>query len=227
MVISIYKKALGVCLKKPIRLWGISLLSSLISFLIMILFGIIPGVSLGLTLVLSVSMTMIYLRGYRGETPNTADLFYNFADGKRFLRVLGGMAWNELWIVIFALIPIAGPIIAIVKSYEYSLAPYILTLEPNVKPTEAIKVSKQRTKGFKGKMFLADLLVYVAFFVVELVLGLLAMIPFIGVLFRLVLFLVYICYIVLLPLFLGLVHAAFYEEIMKTVNGTQEAPAAE
>ena len=63
------------------------------------------------------------------------------------------------------------------------------------------------------RMFLADLLVGVAFFVVSLVLGLLGAIPYLGVLFVLVLCVLAIAYIALAPLFMGLLQAAFYEEI--------------
>ena len=111
------------------------------------------------------------------------------------------------------MVPIVGPIIAIVKAYGWRLTPYILVYEPNVPIMDAIKVSAKRTQGYKGKMLGADLLVYAILFAAVLVLGLLAAIPFIGVLFGLVLFIVGVVAALFLNLFMGLVQSAFYEEI--------------
>ncbi len=218
MILSIYRKALAVILKKPFQLWGISILSSILTGVVSFLFGMVLGISLAINLAISTSMTIIFLRGYRGEIPRAADLFVCLKDGATAMRVIGGMAWMILWIFIWSLIPIVGPIFAIIKAYTYRLTPYILFQEPNVPATEAIKVSQERTKGFRGSMFLADflagLVVFVGLFIVGFILGLLAMIPFIGVLFGLVLAIIIIAVAVLYPLFMGLVQAAFYEEIM-------------
>lgn len=222
MVMSIYRKALAVILKKPFQLWGISILSSVLTGVVLFLFGTVIGVSLAINLAISTSMTIIFLRGYRGEVPHAADLFICLKDGATAMRVIGGMAWMILWIFIWSLIPIVGPIFAIVKAYSFRLTPYILVQEPNVPATEAIKVSAERTKGFRLSMFLAEFLavivIYVALFIIGFILGLLALIPFIGVIFGLVLAIIVIAVIVLLPLFLGLVQAAFYEEIMAKNN---------
>ena len=219
MVMSIYNKALAVLMKKPLRLWGISLLCIVLTGFASILFGVIPGVSLSITLLLETSMTIIFLRGYRGQEVNTLNLFECFRDWKTIKRVLCGMGWMMLWIFLWALIPIVGWIFAIIRSYEYRLTPYILVMEPDVAPTDAIKVSKERTQGWKSKMFAADILVYVLIGAVNLVLGLLGRIPYIGVFFLLILVLFMIVVAVLINLFLGLVKAAFYEEIENNRKG--------
>ena len=223
MVSEIYKKAFAVLTKKPLRLWGISLLSILVTSLGVTLFGIIPGVPIALAAVFAVAMAMIYLRGYRGGEVEAKDLFFVFSDGKLFVRVLGGMGWKMLWEFIFSLIPIVGWIFAIIKHYEYALTPYILVTEPDVKATDALKLSKERTDGYKTQMFLADLapvLVYVAAFILLA----LSVIPFIGVLFAIAAVLLFICAGIFLPLFYGLVHAAFYEEIMAKTAKDDETP---
>ncbi len=213
MVMTIYKRAFQVLIKKPVKLWGVTLLGGLLSAVCSALFGIIPGVSLAISLLFSVSLTMLYLRGYRGEEVNSTHLFDAFQSWAVIKRVLCGMAWMVLWIFLWGLIPVVGPIFVIIRTYQYRLTPYILVTEPDVPVTEAIKVSTKRTSGYKGKMFLADFLAGLILGGSIFVLGLLAMIPYVGVLFGILIFLVYIAAIVLMPLFMGLVQAAFYEEI--------------
>ena len=85
----------------------------------------------------------MYLHGYRGEEIYSAQLLeiYEKKDDT-WKRVVIGMLWRDLWVFIWALIPIAGIVFAIIKSYQYRLTPYILAQEPEVKPTDAIKLSK-------------------------------------------------------------------------------------
>lgn len=216
MIMAIYKKALDVLMKKPFRLWGISLLYLFLACAGSALCGIaIPIFGLAVTLLLGTSMTLIFLHGYRGEEVKAVNLFDCFRDWQTIKRVLAGMGWMILWIFLWSLIPIVGIIFGIIRTYEYRLTPYILMMEPDVKPTEAIKVSKERTKGWKGKMFGADILVFVFFMVAMMILGLLSRIPYAGVLFAIILFVVVIVFYLLIPLFIGLVQAAFYEEIQK------------
>ena len=213
MILNIYKKAAAVLLRKPILLWGLSLLSGILSSLASMVCGIVPGLAIVVSLLLSTSMTMVYLHGYRGEKVKSSQLFECFKDWNTIKRVSCGMGWMLLWQVIWCMVPIVGPIVAIVKAYGWRLTPYILVYEPNVPIMDAIKVSAKRTNGYKGKMLGADLLVYAILFAAVLVLGLLAAIPFIGVLFGLVLFIVGIVAALFLNLFMGLVQSAFYEEI--------------
>lgn len=221
MIFTIYKRALAVLLKKPLALWGISLLEVLLTTVVSILFGVIPGLALGINLLLSTSMTMIFLHGYRGEGVKAVQLFDCFKDGATAKRVLGGMAWMMLWTFLWSLIPIVGPIFYIIKTYEYRLTPYILVTEPEISATDAMKVSSQRTRGYKLKMWGADILLVVIVGAIELVVGLLAMIPYIGILFGLILFVFNVCWAALSPLYTGLIQAAFYEEIK---NPTYVAP---
>jgi uncharacterized membrane protein len=46
---------------------------------------------------------------------------------------------------------------AIIKYYAYSLTAYVIADCPNVKATDAIKISMKMTKGHKGKLFVLDL----------------------------------------------------------------------
>lgn len=231
MITKIYRKAFAVVLKKPLILWGIVMLNALLTGVVTALFGAVPGIALGINLALSTSMTLIFLKGYRGEEVHCVDLFGCLKDFQTAKRVILGMLWMTLWIFIWGLIPIVGPIFAIIKSYSYRLTPYILTLEPEVKITDAIHVSENRTTGYRAQMFGADFLVYVIYFVVVLVLGwfagITADVEIISHFFSFIIAIISIVFVALVPLFVGLVQSAFYEEIMAKHNtgAPSEEPA--
>ena len=219
MVTSIYKKAFAVLRQKPVTLWGISLLCGLLELLAFIGFGAVPVGAFIVAWALEAGMAMIYLNSYRtGLKPKSTYLFAAFKKD-RFWRVVGGLAWMELWIFLWALIPIVGIVFAVIRAYEYRFTPYILMTRDDVKATDAIKLSKQETMGYKGKMFWADMLIVLLYLAAALVLLIFSLIPFIGVLFRVVNTLLSSAFSLFAPLFLGIVQAAFYVE-------TRSAPAA-
>lgn len=214
MLMKIYGKAFTVLMKKPFKLWGISLLSILLTSVLSGLCGVaIPVLGIAVGLLISTAMTIIFLKGYRGEEIDTTMLFACFKDWKTIKRVLLGLGWMYLWIFLWSLIPIVGPIFALIRIYEYRLTPYILIFEPDVPITEVIKVSRQKTEGFKLQMWLADFVFVIMIFVAAFLLGLLSAIPFIGFIFALALFVLVIGTLMFSTLFIGLVQAAFYEEI--------------
>ena len=110
MVTSIYKKAFAVLRQKPVTLWGISLLCGLLELLAFIGFGAVPVGAFIVAWALEAGMAMIYLNSYRtGLKPKSTYLFAAFKKD-RFWRVVGGLAWMELWILLWAgcmLIPAA------------------------------------------------------------------------------------------------------------------------
>ena len=220
MFIQKYKQALAVILKKPIMLWGLSLLSAILGGIASIVTSPIFALSFCATTLLNLGMIKVYLDGLKGKQVNSNQLFAAF--NKNAVRAVGGMAWQALWIIIWALVPIVGPIIAIVKSYSYAFVPYILVTKPEVTATDALKLSMQMTKGKKGQMFLADFCLGLGLGIVALVLGLLALIPFIGILFGLVLVIFFILVALFIGIFQGLYKAAFYDDSVAT-----ETPAAE
>lgn len=225
MILTIYKRALAVLMKKPLKLWGISLLSIALTAVLTALCGVaIPGLGLAVSLLLSTSMLMVYLHGYRGENVEVLQLFDCFRDWNTVKRVVLGLAWMLLWIFLWGLIPVVGPVFAIIRTYEYRLTPYILITEPDVPLTEAIKVSARRTNGYKLKMWGAEVLfgvgIGVASALLGLIVGLLAGIPLLGGVFVLAFAVVELAIAALSPLFLGLVQAAFYEEICENANST-------
>lgn len=226
MISNLYQKTFSVLMKRPLRLWGITLLSSVLLVVVHIGFIGIPAVGFCAALLLEASMSMIYLNSYRtGLEPKTSYLLAAFRKD-RIWRVLGGMAWMYLWIFLWFLIPVVGFVFAAIRAYEYRFVPYILMTRDDVRPTEAIKVSKAETMGYKGKLFGADLLLEGVYFVVILLLSLLSMIPYVGIVFTILRIVLTVVFGVLAPLFLGILHAAFYVEIQNRRAAAAQRPSA-
>lgn len=207
MVISAYKKALALLLKKPFRLWGISLLGGLLAGLAGFL-GVLPIVVIPVVLVLGYGMTVVYYKGLHGEEVNSDLLFLGFRD---FWKTAGTMGWMGLWTLIWSPVPVAN----LVKVYSYRFVPYLLMTRPELTATEALRVSMSETKGYRWKLLGADLLAPIGLAVAFLVLWLLSLIPFIGVLFTIVAGLLSLACGLLLPLFMGLVQAEMFDEVQE------------
>lgn len=206
---DLIEKALQVLKEKPFRLWGVSLLCQLLVALAAAL-GMLPIISIPIALVLNAGMAAVFLAGYRGQEVNSDALFAGFS---RFFKVAGGMGWMALWVFIWGLIPIVGPVFAVIKMYSYRFVPYIIIQDPEISATEALRLSVRKTEGFKGRLFLADFIVGLCCAGVMLVLGGLSLIPYVGVAFMIIAALVSIFFALVVPLLLGLISAAGYEEI--------------
>ncbi|KRF03708.1 hypothetical protein ASG89_02815 [Paenibacillus sp. Soil766] len=80
-------------------------------------------------------------------------LLYVFGKG-RYLGAVAAMFWsgllNFLW---YFLLVIPG----IVKSYAYSMVPYILGDNPTIGRKRAVQLSNQMTRGHKWRIFVLDL----------------------------------------------------------------------
>jgi len=200
---------LTILKRKPLLLWGISLMFSLLTVVTFWLI-LIPVIYIPVVATLQVGMMSVFLAGYRGMPIESSMLFTGFND---FKRVAGGMLWMLFWLLIWFMIPIVGIVFVIIKSYAYSLVPYILLTKPDVSATEALKLSRDMTRGYKGKMFCTYLLIVVIVVVVFVVLALLGQIPYAGFFFYFLLGVFGLLCGVFLPLFMGLVSATFYDEI--------------
>ena len=208
MVSWIFQKVRKTLQMKPLLLWGIRLLAGLLVWLAAIGFWAVPAAAFALNLVLSGSVALIFLRAYQGTFPEVCDLFSPFRL-EQLPHLVGGMAWMSLWVFLWTLIPVAGLVLGPVKLYTYRLTPYILMTRPDVKATEAIQVSARETKGYRGKMFLADLLIYGSWALVLLLLLGLAQIRFLHVPFCVLLALAAVLGAALTPLVAGLAQAGF------------------
>lgn len=209
-----FRHVLQVLKVKPVLLWGLSMLCSLLSVLAVALCAPLPIVFIPVILTLQAGMAEIFLEHLRGRfVTDSAPLFAGF---KQFRRVAAGMCWQALWLLIWGLVPLAGPVLAIVKSYQYRFTPYILLKNTGVTPLDALKLSKQMTKGKRGAMFAIDFIVYGSAAVLTLVLGLLSLIPLAGYVFRVINFVFLLAFGAVAPLFSGLVKAYFYNQTTQT-----------
>lgn len=218
MLGQIYSRVLKVLMQKPLKLWGISWLSIFLTGVLSSLCGVaIPVLGISVGVLISVATALIYLRGLRGEEIAVLQLFELFKNRETIKRVLLGMGWMTLWIVLWALIPIVGPIFALIRVYEYRLVPYILVFNPEVPVTEALKVSKEKTMGYKLYMWLADFVYIIVVIVAMILLVIFAAIPVIGFIFILAFLILYFAFILALPILPGLIQAAVYDELTKNM----------
>ncbi len=223
MVKSIYTHTLEIFRRIPLKLWGISLLSALLLLVVGVI-GSLPIIAIPVAAAIEAGMIAVYYKAYNGGEADTKTLLGSFSSFSDFKHVAGGMCWMYLWLFLWFLIPIAGPFIAIYKSFSYAFTPYILNEEKSVGAMDALKKSMQDTQGYKLNMFVAVILPTVAFFVVSLVLSLLGLIPFVGVLFRVINVLVSLVYGLFAPMFLGLVKAGFYDYGKRPVRASAPQP---
>lgn len=207
MIGYIFKNAISILKKKPMMLWGVSLLCGIVTSLVQIGAGFIPIVAIPIVLTLEAGMSALYLDGYNCKEVNSKQLFRGFTK-ECFPRVTAGMLWQYLWTIIWAFVPVMN----IIKTYQYAFTPYILLTRPDVSPLEALKLSMKETEGYKGRMFGASILMALILWAIVLVSVLVMIIPVIGWVVGPV---VIVCSIILYPLFTGLVMAGFYEEAMR------------
>lgn len=103
----------------------------------------------------------------------------------------------------------------IIKMYSYRFVPYYLLTRPEVDGPAALRTSMEETKGYRWKLFGADILAPLMVGVALGIVGLLALIPYVGVVFGIILFLVSVVIGLVFPLFMGLVQAIMFDEIQE------------
>ena len=74
-----------------------------------------------------------------------------------YKNVVKVMFFRMLYLFLWFLIPIAGPFICIVKSYEYMMIPYLLADDPDMSKEEAFATSKEMMDGQKWNAFVLGL----------------------------------------------------------------------
>ena len=210
---------LKTLMKKPVQLWGLSLLGVILQSLSNLLCAAPPILGMGVSSTLSAGMENVFLDAYHQKEINSKQIFSGFSSGKSFLRIAGGMLWRTLWLflwALFALIPIVGwviaPIMLVIKGISYSFTPYLLLRKKDISPLDALKRSMEMTKGYRGKIFLTYLICYAALLVIGLLLFLIAQIPVIGFI---IVGIVGVVISVLCPLFFGVLRAAMFTEVVR------------
>lgn len=134
------------------------------------------AVSLLFTSIISMGTTTWFHRSIKTEGLKMEEMFWAFKEdygGNVLLMFLIGL-YTFLWSLLL-FVP------GIVKGYAYSLAPYIKSENPNIKPDKAIDLSKKMTNGRKMDLFVLDLS-YIGWFILSgltlNILGVLYVIPY-------------------------------------------------
>ena len=210
---------LKTLMKKPVQLWGLSLLGVILQSLSNLLCAVPPILGMGVSSTLSAGMENVFLDAYHQKDINSKQIFSGFSSGKSFLRIAGGMLWRMLWLflwALFALIPIVGwviaPIMLVIKGISYSFTPYLLLRKKDISPLDALKRSMEMTKGYRGKIFLTYLICYAALLVVGLLLFLIAKIGGFAVVLA---GLIGLVIGIFCPLFFGVLRAAMFTEVVR------------
>ena len=210
---------LKTLMKKPVQLWGLSLLGVILQSLSNLLCAVPPILGMGVSSTLSAGMENVFLDAYHQKEINSKQIFSGFSSGKLFLRIAGGMLWRTLWLflwALFALIPIVGwviaPIMLVIKGISYSFTPYLLLRKKDISPLDALKRSMEMTKGYRGKIFLTYLICYAALLVVGLLLFLIAKIGGFAVVLA---GLIGLVIGIFCPLFFGVLRAAMFTEVVR------------
>lgn len=126
---------------------------AIVLFLLIFLFVLVIVLAMTIFLgnVVTVGVRGWLLRFWRGETPSFAALFDSFRIyGPSLKAMLVRDIYTFLWSLLF-FIP------GIIKSFAYSMVPYIIYENPNLTPNQAIDLSDRITKGAKGKLFVLGL----------------------------------------------------------------------
>ena len=210
-IIEVYKQVFSILRRKPLKLWGASMLGSLFLGIVPIL-AVLPIVSIPITLVLTFGLTGVYIIGSRCEEPEVEQLFCGF---KNFRNVAKVMGWKLLWVFLWVLIPVAGIVLAIMKEYSYKFVPHILYESSELSPDDALKKSMAITQGSRLKMFVADLIIVAIVTLGSLLFAVGTRLWPFEVFFIVLLVLWGVLAAVFVPLIMGLVSAVFYERLAK------------
>ncbi len=115
---------------------------------------------------------------------------------------------------------LVGIVIMIIKSFTYCFTSYILMEKPEIHAMDAIKESKKLTMGIRGRIFWATVIPALILLGINIILAVFARIPFIGVLFDVIMIAFNMVASLFMNLFLSLTLASFYNKAT-----APEAPA--
>ena len=131
--------------------WGTVVGATLIYILFFTFIQMIPGVGqliwLGISGAISLGLAFLFLNICRNKEAGVSQLFSGF---NNFLNALIANLLMSIFIFLWALLLIIPGIIA---AYSYMLTFYILSDDPSLTPSQAIKKSKDMMKGYKLKAF--------------------------------------------------------------------------
>jgi len=120
-----------------------------------ILYSIVTtAVSVVISAMMAWGMAANNNRMFRGEK---ADFKTGFAGINNFWRAFWVYFMQSLFLILWALIPVVGIVIAIIKSYSYANAIFIAQDDPNIGAIDAITKSREIMHGKKMDLFVQDL----------------------------------------------------------------------
>ena len=134
----------------PAMGWGVAAFLVIfgVVLLVAVVFAALKTIFLGN--VVTVGMNGWLLRFWRGEYVSVLDLFACFRIYKPSLKA---MLVRDIYFILWNMLPVVG----IIKSYAYSLVPYIIYENPNLTPNQAITLSRKLTHGYKWQLFVLEL----------------------------------------------------------------------
>lgn len=122
-------------------------------FVVVVLLALVFGTLFGVLVsnVVTAGVNGWLMRYWRGETPAVGDLFSTFrcygpVVKAMFLRGLVTFLWSLLFVI---------P--GIIKSLAYAMVPYVIYENPNLTPSQTLKISEKMTDGAKGELFVLGL----------------------------------------------------------------------
>lgn len=113
MFVSLFSKLFSILKKIPLRLWGISLLCTLLCSISTYSLILIPILAIILNIAMQFGMKTIFLSAYKDESIDnikTEQIFFAFKK-ERFFRIVGGMLWMSLWILIWGILPMLAALV--------------------------------------------------------------------------------------------------------------------
>lgn len=116
-------------------------------------------------------------RYWLGETPSVASLFDPWY---HYRRVMPAMALRTVYLFLWGLLIVPG----VIKSYAYSMVPYLMGEYPELSPREALALSQKMTYGHKWHLFVLDMSFFGWMLLSAItggVVGILYVYPYIGV----------------------------------------------
>jgi len=100
---------------------------------------------------LLVGCSIFALSVFRNEEAAVGQIFFGF---ERFGKNMGLYIVISIFIILWALIPVAGIVLAVIAYFRYSQVFFIMADNPDLGIMECISRSKQMMAGNKGKYFL-------------------------------------------------------------------------
>lgn len=131
---------------------------ALVCLILTVLLALVSSVSAGVLAIvcsglIQVTQDGFFLRMWRGEDCQTADLFYSLIDAG-FWRKVGGMLWMQLQVFVCTLLLIVP---GFIRAYSLFLTPYILADCPHVSATKASELSARMMRGHRVELFITQL----------------------------------------------------------------------